>query len=69
MIDLNHWGLVMHIYGGKLAIIGSDDGLSPGRRHDIIKTNTGISLIGPFETYFIENWIGIQTLPMKKLHL
>ena len=32
---------------GNLTIIGSDNGLSPGRRQAIIWTNAGISLIGP----------------------
>ena len=31
--------------GQKLTIIGSDNGLSPGRRQAIIWTNAGISLI------------------------
>ena len=43
-----------HIYVGKLTIIGSDDGLSPGRRHAIIRTNAWILLIGPLETNFSE---------------
>ena len=29
-LALPHWGWVMHICVGKLAIIGSDNGLSPG---------------------------------------
>ena len=33
----------MHICIGKLAIIGSDNGLSPGRRQAIIGTNDGNS--------------------------
>ena len=36
-----------HICVNKLAIIGSDNGLSPGRRQAIIWTNAGILLIGP----------------------
>ena len=38
----------------KLTIIGSDNGLSPGRRQAIIWTNAGIVLIGPLETNFSE---------------
>ena len=38
----------------KLIIIGSDNGLSPGRRQAIIWTNAGILLIGPLGTNFIE---------------
>ena len=53
----------------KLTSIGSDNGLSPGRRQAIIWTNTGILLIGPLETNFIEILIGIQTLSFKKMHL
>ena len=50
----------------KLAIIGSDNGLSPDRRQAIIWTNAGILLIGPF---FSEILIGIQTFSFKKMHL
>ena len=39
----------------KLTIIGSDNGLSPGRRQAIIWTNAGILLIEPLRTnVFIE---------------
>ena len=44
---LTHWDRVTHICVGKLTIIGSDNGLSPGRRQAIIWTNAGILLIGP----------------------
>ena len=40
-----HWGRVTHICVSKLTIIGSDNGLSPGRRHAIIWTNARILLI------------------------
>ena len=40
--ELTHWGRVTHICVGKLAIIGSNNGLSPGRRQVIIWTNAGI---------------------------
>ena len=33
---LTHWSRVTHICVGNLAIIGSDNGLSPGRRQAII---------------------------------
>ena len=36
---------VTHICVSKLTIIGSEDGLSIGRRQAIIKTNAGILLI------------------------
>ena len=45
--ELTHWGRVTHICVGNLTIIGSDNGLSPGRRQAIILTNAGILLIGP----------------------
>ena len=47
-----HWGRVTHIRVSKLTVIGSDNGLSPGRRQAIIWTNAGILLIGPSGTYF-----------------
>ena len=56
---LTHWGWVTHICVGKLTIIGSDNGLSPGRRQAIIWTNPGILLIGPLETKFSEILIEI----------
>ena len=51
---LTHWGRVTHICIGKLTIIGSDNGLSPGRRQAIIWTNAAILLIGPLGTNFSE---------------
>ena len=42
---LTHWGRVTHICVSELTIIGSDNGLSPGRRQAIIWTNAGILLI------------------------
>ena len=41
-MTLIHSVRVKHICVGKLTIICSNDGLSPGRRHDIIWTNAGI---------------------------
>ena len=64
-----HWGRVTHICVIKLTIIGSDNGLSPGRRQAIIWTNAGILLIGPIGTNFSEILIGIQTFSFKKMHL
>ena len=66
---LTHRGRVTHICVGKLSIIGSDNGLSPGRRQAIIWTNAGILLIGPLGTNFSENWIGIETFSIKEMHL
>ena len=66
---LTHWGRMTHICVSKLTIIGSDNGLSPGRRQAIIWTNAGILLIGHWGTTFSEILIGIQTFSFKKMHL
>ena len=58
-----------HICVGNLTIIGPDNGLSPGRRQAIIRTNAGILLIEPLRTNFSEILFGIQTFSFKKLHL
>ena len=50
--SLTHWGRVTHICVSKLTIIGSGNGLSPGRRWAIIWTNDGILPIGPLGTNF-----------------
>ena len=55
-----------HICVGKLTIIGSDNGLSPGRRQAIIWTIAGILLIGPLWTDFIEILIRIQTFSFQE---
>ena len=64
-----HWGWVMHTSVGNLTITGSDNGLSPGRRQAIIWTNTGILLIGPIRTNFIEISMKVHTFSFKKMHL
>ena len=66
---LTHWGWVTHICVGKLTIIGSDNGLSPGQCQAIIWTNAGILLIRPLGTNFSQILIGIQTFSFKKMHL
>ena len=66
---LTHWGRVTHICVCNLTIIGSDNGLSPGRRQAITWTNVGILLIGPLGTNFGEMLIEIHTFPFKKIHL
>ena len=43
-----------HIYVGNLAIIGLDNGLSPGRRQAIIWTNDDKLLTGPLGIPFSE---------------
>ena len=68
-ITLNHWGRVTHICVGKLAIISSYNGLSPGRRQAIIWTNAAILLIGPLGTNFSEILDELQIFPLKKILL
>ena len=58
-----------HIWIGNVTIIGSDDGLSPGRRQAFIWTNAGILSIGPLGTNFSEILIEINTFSFKKMHL
>ena len=69
VVTLTHWGRVTHICVSKLTIIGSDNGLSPGRRQTIIWTNAGILLIGPLGINFSEILIEILTFSFKKMHL
>ena len=66
---LTHWGRVTHICVSDLTSIGSDNGLSPGRRQAIIRTNAGILLIGPLGRNFNEILIEIHTFSFKKMHL
>ena len=68
-VSLTHWGRVTHICVGKLTIIGSDNGSSPGRRQAIIWTNDRILLIVPLETKFNEIFIKIHTSSFKTMHL
>ena len=66
---ITHWGRVTHICVSNLTIIGSDNGLSPGRHQAIIRTNAGILLIGPLGTNFSEILIKILTFSFKKMRL
>ena len=66
---INHWGRVTHMCVSKLTSIGSDNGLSPGRRQAIIWINAGILLIRPLRTNFSEILIKIDTFSFKKIHL
>ena len=66
---LTHWGRVMHVCVNKLANIGPDNGLSPGRPQAIIWTNASISLTGPLGTNFSEVSIEIHTFLFKKIYL
>ena len=67
--QLTHWGRVTHICVVKLTIMGSDNGLSPGRHQAIIWTNAGLLLIGLLETNFSEILIEIHTFSFKKMCL
>ena len=62
--SLRWW--VTHICVSKQTIIGSDNGLSPGRRQAIIWTNAGILLIGTSGTNFSEILIAIRISLLKK---
>ena len=66
---LTHWGRVTHICVSKLTIIGSDNGLSPGRRQAIIWTNAGILLIRTLRTNFSDSLSEIRAFSFKKMHL
>ena len=67
--ELTHGGRVTHICVSDLTIIGSDNGLSPGRRQAIIWTNAGLLSIEPLRTDFSENLIKIQPFSLKKMHV
>ena len=66
---LTHCDRVTHICVSKLTVIGSDNGLSPGRRQAIIWTNAWILLIWHSGTNFSEICIEIYTFSFKKMHL
>ena len=66
---LTHWGRVTHTCISKLTIIGSDNGLSPGRRQAIFWTNAGILLIRPLGTNLNEMLIEILTFSFMKMPL
>ena len=66
---LTHWGRVTHICVSKLTTIGSDNGLSPGRRQAIIWTNDGILLIRTLGTNFSEILSEIHSFSFQKMYL
>ena len=66
---LTHWGWATQICISKLSTIGSDNGLSPGRRQAIIWTNVGILSITTFGTNFSEHFNKIHIFSFKKMHL
>ena len=66
---LTHWGRVKHICVSNLTIIGSDNGLSPGRRQAIIWISAGILLIWTVGTNFSEIQGKIHSFSFQKMHL
>ena len=68
-VTIIQWGRVTHICVSKLTIIGSDNGLSPGRRQAIICTNVGILLFRTLGRNFSEILSEIHTFLFKKRHL
>ena len=58
-----------YICVSDLTSISSDNGLSPGRRQAIIRTNAGILLIRPLGTNFSEFVVEILIVSFKKLRL
>ena len=67
-VKLTHWGWMPHICVSKIIILGSDNGLSPGRRQAIIWTNAAMLLIWPWGTNFSEILIAIDIFSFKKMH-
>ena len=65
LIILTHWCGVMHICISKVTIIGSDNGLSPGR-HQLSEPMMGNCC---FWTNFSEILIEIHTFSFKKMYL
>ena len=63
-----HCGLV-YMASEILVIIGSSNGLSPGRLQAIIWTNARLLLIWPLGTNFSEIVIEIDIFSFKKMHL
>ena len=58
------WGQVTHVCVSKLTSIGSDNGLSPGRRQAIIWTNAGV-----LGTNFGEIVVEGDTFSFREMHL
>ena len=66
---LTHCGRVTHVCVSNRTVIGSDNGLSLGRRQAIVWINAGLWLIGPLGTNFNEILIKVQTFSFKKMHI
>ena len=64
-----HCGRGTHICISNLTIIGSDNGLSPDRRHAIIWIIARILLIGPLRINFSEILFKMWTFSFKKMRL
>ena len=64
---LTYWGRVTHICINNLTIIGSDNGLSTGRRLAIIWTDAGILLIRRLDANFNEILIEIVAFSFNKM--
>ena len=64
-----HWGRVAHICVNKLNNIGSDNGLSPGRRQAIISTNDKKMLNRTLGANFSDILGEIHAISFKKMHL
>ena len=69
--QLTHWGRVTCICVSNATSNGSDNGLSPGWRQAIIRTNAGILLpvIWTLGTKFSEIIGKIHTFSFRKMHL
>ena len=63
-----NWGRVSYVCVGKLIIIGSDNGLSPGRRQAIFWTYARTLLIRPQEKNFNDILIEIHTSLFHIIH-
>ena len=66
--QLTHWSRVTQICVSKLTVIGSGNGLSPGRCQAIIWTYAWILSIGPMVTNFRKVSIKIRIFSFKKVH-
>ena len=65
-LTLTHWGWVTNIWISRLTIIGSDNGLMPGRHQAIIWTNAGMLWIQTLGTNSLSQ---IHKISFKKMHL
>ena len=66
---LHHGGRVNYIWVSKFSIIGSDNGLSPGRLQAIIWTSDGGLLIRQLGRHLTEILIEMNIFSLKKLQL